>query len=64
MRGSRGGVGAGSSGLHSENSQTIGVLRNTGPDSLKNYKANKPAFSVGLPLARQRNAMMACFSGI
>ena len=30
-----------------ENHENIGFLYNTGPDPLKNHKANKPAFNVG-----------------
>ena len=47
--------------------KTIGLLINTGPDPLKNHKAAKPAFNVGLSSACQRNAcrpMMAPFNGI
>ena len=35
----------------------IWVLSNTGPDSLKNRKATKPAFNVEPSLVRQRNAI-------
>ena len=41
-----------------EKSQNIGFLSNTGPDPLKNHKATKPAFNVGPPSARQRNAIL------
>ena len=41
--------------------KNIGFLRNTGPDSLQNHKAAKPAFNVGPSSARPRNAI---FSGI
>ena len=34
-------------------SQKLGFLSNTGPDSLKNRIAIKPAFNVGQSLARQ-----------
>ena len=34
-----------------------GFLINAGPDPLKNHKATKPAFNVGPPSARQRNAI-------
>ena len=44
-----------------EISKNIGFLRNTGPNSLQNHKATKPAFNVGPSSARQRNAI---FSGI
>ena len=40
-----------------EKSQNKGFLRNTGPDSLENHKATKPAFNVGPSSARQRNAI-------
>ena len=40
-----------------ENHKNIGFLCNTGPGPLKNHKATKPAFNVGLSLARWRNAM-------
>ena len=40
-----------------ENHKNIGFLSNTGPDPLKNHKATKPAFNVGLSSARQRNAI-------
>ena len=41
----------------SENHKNIGFLINTGPDSLKNHKATKPAFNVRPPSAHQRNAI-------
>ena len=44
-----------------ENHKNIGFLSNTGPDSFKNHKATKPAFNVGLSLARQRNAIEMAF---
>ena len=37
--------------------KNIGFLSNSCPDPLKNYKATKPAFNVGPPSARQRNAI-------
>ena len=37
--------------------KNIGFLSNTGRDSLKNHKATKPAFHVGLSSGRQRNAI-------
>ena len=37
--------------------KNIGFLSNTGPDPLKNHKATRPAFNVGLSSARQRNAI-------
>ena len=51
------------SGPHSplKNHKSIGFLSNTGPDPLKNYKATKPAFNVGLSSARQRNAISMAF---
>ena len=44
-----------------EKSQNIGFLCNTGPDPLKNHKATKPAFNVGLVSARQRIAISMVF---
>ena len=41
--------------------QNIGFLSNIGPDPLENHKAYKPAFSVGPPSARQRNAILMAF---
>ena len=38
--------------------KNIGFLSNTGPDPLKNHKGTKPAFNVGPPSARQRNAIL------
>ena len=38
----------------SENSQNIGFLSNTGPDSLENHKVTKPTFNVGQSSTRQR----------
>ena len=46
MRKTRGGTGGPTSTL--ENHKNIGFLSNTGPDPLKNHKATKPAFNVGL----------------
>ena len=40
-----------------EKSQNIGFRSNTGPDSLKNHKAFKPAFNDGPSSACQRNAI-------
>ena len=40
-----------------ENHKNIGFLSNTGPDPLKNHKATKLAFKVGLSSAHQRNAI-------
>ena len=57
MRKSRGGGGAGGPTSPLEKHKNIGFLSNTGPDPLKNRKATKPAFNVGLPSARQRNAI-------
>ena len=42
-----------------EKSQKYRVFSNTGP--LKNHKATKPAFNVGLSSARQRNAILMVF---
>ena len=33
--------------------KNLGFLSNTGPDPLKNHKATKPEFNVGLSSARQ-----------
>ena len=38
---------------HLKNHKNIRFLCNTGVDPLKNQKATKPAFNVGLSLARQ-----------
>ena len=46
MRGSRGGQGV-PIPPPPEKSQNIRFLSNTGPDTLKNHKATKPAFNVG-----------------
>ena len=46
---------------HPENHKNIGFLSNTGPDSLKNHKTIKPAFSVGSSSARLRNAIQMAF---
>ena len=40
-----------------EKSQKYRISSNTGPDPLKNHKATKPAFNVGLSLARHQNAI-------
>ena len=57
----RGGGGGGGGGLGvqtpPEKSQNIEFRSNTGPDSLKNHKAFKPAFNVGPSSACQRNAI-------
>ena len=37
-----------------KNLKAIGFLSNTGSDPLKNHKATKAAFNVGLSSARQR----------
>ena len=55
MRKSRGGTGGPTSPL--ENHKNIWFLSNAGPDPLKNHKATKPVFNVGLSSARQRNAI-------
>ena len=44
-----------------KNHKNIGLLSNTGPDPLENKKATKPAFHVGPPSARQRNAIDVFF---
>ena len=51
--------GGGGQGLRAplKNQKNIGFLSNTGPDSLKNQKASKPAFNVEPSSARQRNAI-------
>ena len=54
MRGSRG-VDRGSG--PPEKSQNYSFFSNSGPDSLKNHKATKPAFNVGPSLARKRNVI-------
>ena len=43
--------------------KNIGFLSNSGPDPLKNHKATKPVFNVGLLLARQQNAIEWRFTG-
>ena len=50
MCGSRGGTGGPDP---MENHKNIGFLSITGLDPLKNHKATKPAFNVGLSSARQ-----------
>ena len=40
-----------------EKHKNIEFICNTGPDPLKNYKANKAAFNVGPSSARKRNAI-------
>ena len=52
----RGGGDSGS-GPPLKNHKNIGFLINTGPDSLKNHKATKPAFNFGPPSAHQGNAI-------
>ena len=37
-------------GVPPEKSQNIGFLSNTGPDPLKNLRATKPEFNVGIHL--------------
>ena len=39
----------------------LGFLSSTGPDPLKNHKATKPEFNVGLSSACQRNAIEMAF---
>ena len=51
------GGGGGAGGPDPLKIKNIGFLSNTGPDPLKNYKATKPAFNVGLTSARQQNAI-------
>ena len=51
-----GGQGAGGSDTP-KNHKNIGSVSNTGPDTLKNDKATKPAFDVRPSSARQRNAI-------
>ena len=52
MRGSRG-VCIESGHALLKNHKAIGFLSNTGPNSLKNHIATKPALNVGTPSARQ-----------
>ena len=59
MGGSRGGTGGPDPPEKSQKS--IGFLCNTGTDPLKNYKAIKPAFSVGPISAHQRNTISTAF---
>ena len=40
-----------------KNHKNKGFLSNTGPEPLKNHKATKPEFNVGLSSARQRSAI-------
>ena len=40
-----------------------GFLSNTGPDSLKNHKATKPAFNGGPSSARQQTSLKWLFTG-
>ena len=40
-----------------KNQKNMGFHSNTGPDPLKKHKATKPAFNIGQPSARQRNAI-------
>ena len=49
MHGSRRGGGRGNrgSGTPLKNHKNIGLSSNTGPDPLKNHKADKPALNVG-----------------
>ena len=47
--------------LPPEKSQNIGCLSNAGQDPLEKHKTTKPAFNVGLPSARQRNAIKMSF---
>ena len=56
MCGSRGGTWGSDPPL--KNYKNIGFLGDTGPDPLKKHKATKPAFKVGPPAARQRNAII------
>ena len=58
MRRSRGGPNS----PYTKESQKYGFLSNTGQDPLKNHKATKPTFSVGLSWAHQRR--WPEFSGI
>ena len=61
MGGSRGGERGSGPPSPLKNHQNIGFLSKTGPDRLKNHKATKPAFNVGSPSARQRNAIKMAF---
>ena len=51
------GGGGGGGGTPLKNHKNIGLLSNSGPDPLKNYEANEPAFNVGPSSAYQRNAI-------
>ena len=55
------GVGERGSGSPLANHKNIGFLSNTGPDTLENHTATKPALTVGPPSVRQRNAMKMAF---
>ena len=67
MRGSRSGGGGVVTRIPDprplENHKIKGFLRNTAPEPLENHKAIQPAFNVGLPSARQRNAIQWHFAG-
>ena len=56
MGGSRGGTGD-PDPPPLKNHKNIGFPSNTGPDTLKNHMATKPAFNIGPSSARQRNAI-------
>ena len=46
------------------NNQNLGLLSNTGPDPLKDYKGAKPAFNVGPSSARQWWPAVVCRSSL
>ena len=57
MGGSRGGDRESRPPPPLKNYKAIGILSNTGPDSLEYYKATKPAVNVQPLSARQQNAI-------
>ena len=61
MCGSKGGGQGVRTSLLLKNYKNIGFHCNTVSDPMKNYKATKPAFNVGLSSARQRNAILIAF---
>ena len=61
MFGSRGGDRGSGPPPPLKNHKNIGSLSNSGPDTLINHKATKPAFNVGSSWARQQNAIKMGF---
>ena len=57
MGGSRGGGAGGPDPPPEKITRNIGFLSNIGVDPLENHYAAKPAFIVGAPSSRQRNAI-------